>query len=442
MTLWQYTATECPTGESGSRPAPQRGEVVASTAGEARAALRKAGLQVIRLRPLPSGIDPAAQRQWSQWITPLREVANQYLRSRRRQSRAEMYDGMATMLDAGVPLTEALDTLLGNQRRRPVMRSFRDPGQVMLLQLREGVKAGQAFDEVVARHAGWFDRIEVAMIRAGLHNGDLPRVLRSLADRHQRSGALLQKLTGALAYPAVIALVGLGVVIFLSVHTLPQLVGILEQSNVSVPALTRQTMAAGQFMYTFWWLLPVVLLLLAALVTLHHGRRSRRHQDAKTNSRQSQTTGNRPTFTLIPKTIRRIGVATISARLAELLGTGVPMVEALRIVAPTAPGIQLSRTLANAAAGVERGDELADALDDPRWFDLEYRRLLEIGQSTGELDAMLQRIADRYQRQADRLIDRLTSLLEPVVLLTLAILVGIVVMAAVLPLVRLQEILG
>ena len=95
----------------------------------------------------------------------------------------------------------------------------------------------------------------------------------------------------------------------------------------------------------------------------------------------------------------------------------------------------------SAADRVERGEELAEAMDDEIWFDAEFRRLLAIGQSTGELDSLLERIGQRYARQAKRLIDRLAALLEPCVILTLAVLVGLVVMAAILPLLRLQEVL-
>ena len=101
----------------------------------------------------------------------------------------------------------------------------------------------------------------------------------------------------------------------------------------------------------------------------------------------------------------------------------------------------MARQLHTAADRVERGDELAAAMDDEHWFDGEFRGLLAIGQATGELDSLLERIGRRYARQAERLIDRLAALLEPSVILTLAVLVGLVVMAAILPLLRLQEVL-
>jgi type II secretory pathway component PulF len=135
-------------------------------------------------------------------------------------------------------------------------------------------------------------------------------------------------------------------------------------------------------------------------------------------------------------------VARFAQVLAELLRSGVPVVEALRVLAPTfstASGFAVS--IRGAAERIERGEDLAQALDDERWFDAEFRRLLDVGQAAGDLDQLLMRIAERYGRHARRLIDRLAALLEPVVILLLALMVGAVVMAAVLPLLRLREML-
>jgi type IV pilus assembly protein PilC len=140
-----------------------------------------------------------------------------------------------------------------------------------------------------------------------------------------------------------------------------------------------------------------------------------------------------------PLVLRRVSVARVAQGLSELLRAGTPAVEALRVIAPAAGG-GLRRRLEEAADRLERGDSLVDALDDPYWFDAEFRRLLAVGENAGELDVMLERIGDRYERRSRILIDRLAALLEPAVILVLAALIGIVVMASVLPLLRLQEV--
>jgi type II secretory pathway component PulF len=423
MTVWRYTAV--PLRPEGGT-SPRSGELAAETPAELRASLRRIGLQVLDVRPVRSSQRP--REQGAGWLTELRAAVRErveaHLRGRRRDQRAELYDGLATMLASGLPLLEAVDTLItATKRRRSALRW-------MLVQVREALRSGSSLGDAMGTHPTWFDASEVATVRAGQHSGMLAEVLRSLSERHQRSAELAHRLIGALAYPFVVSLVGIGVVIFLSVKTLPQLVGVLVDSGIEPPALTEHVMAVGRGLASYGLLgagaVVVVAIPLGALV------------------RTAIRRGMRPPAALrrlSPRVMRRMAVSRFASQLSQMLRTGVPMVEALRVLAPTSGGAAFERQLRTAADRVERGAELSEALDDEHWFDAEFRRLLDIGQASGELDDLLERLGERYARQARRLIDRLTAILEPAVILTLAVLVGIVVMAAVLPLLRLQEIL-
>ncbi|MBL9149245.1 MAG: type II secretion system F family protein [Phycisphaerae bacterium] len=140
---------------------------------------------------------------------------------------------------------------------------------------------------------------------------------------------------------------------------------------------------------------------------------------------------------------RGVALARALRRVAELLRSGLPLVEALRVTAPSCRGLStgLAMALRRAARRIESGDDVSESLDAPAWFDAELRRLVAVGEAGGGLEPVLLRVAERHERQADRLVDRLSSLLEPAAILVLAALVGTVVMAAVLPLVKLQEVL-
>ncbi len=419
MTVWRYRAV--PVGGRG-RGATQRGELAGQGAAEVRAALRRIGLQVIHLRPLRRR--GAGRDSWSIGPPGSRALIHRYLRHRRREERAELYDGLATLLASGVPLMEAVQTLVASVHRR------RSPLRAMLVDMCEYLRCGASLDMPMVAYPGWFDACEVAMVNAAQYSGALPEVLRGLAERHERSGELGRKLTGALAYPGVVAAVGVGVIVFLSIKTLPDLVGVLTDAGVETPALTRAVMTFGGFLAGSWALILLAILVVVggglALVALAAARRIEPPRWLRHCS---------------PRLLRRMAVARLSWQLAELLRTGVPMVEAIRVTAPTVRGWTLRRRLEAAAGRVEHGEDLAAALDDEHWFDAQFRRLLEIGQASGELHELLRRIGDRYARQADRLIVRLAALLEPAVILVLAVLVGVVVMAAVLPLLRLQEVL-
>lgn len=478
MTIWRYMAIDMGSAGKGASASRRTGELAADSAAEVRASLRRIGLLVIDLKPLSrrprkygprprkngqpdeagtsfGAMDFLFQRLLSPLADRLDRSLREHFRRRRSMERAELYDSLATMLESGVPLLEAVSTLAQNSGRRRSMRS-------MLLHVHEGLRSGDSLASAVSRHEAWFDTVETAMIRAGQHGGTLPNVLRTLADRQERSSALAQKLTGALAYPAIVSIVGLGVVIFLSVKTLPNLVQILVDAKIDTPALTEKVMAVGQLLAHHWPVIGLLLLAVSLGAACAKGRLQRHGYELPRFLRR-----------LRPRVLRRMAVAGATLQLAELLRTGVPLVDALRVVAPTAPGALGSSTrgsnapdsavyrsaapgsgtssiptsgglrgrLLEAAERVERGEDLATALDDDLYFDAEFRRLLTVGETTGELDDLLDRLGHRYQRQAERLIDRLATLLEPAVILLLAVLVGTVVMAAVLPLIRLQEIL-
>jgi type II secretory pathway component PulF len=330
------------------------------------------------------------------------------------------------MLESGLPVVEAVSTIAGSRSA--------SAARTMLVELREHLREGAALDECLAAHPAWFDEAETAMVRAARESGELPRVLRSLAERHERSGALAAKLVAALTYPAVVCCVGLGVVVFLSVKTLPDLVAILADAGIDPPRLTTGIMAFGQAIASHGPLLALAAVALALPAAALAPRLRPAGWSAPPGLRR-----------LLPRAIRQTLIARAWSNLAELVATGVPLVDSLRIVAPTVGGAgagSLARSLRDAAGAIERGSTLADALRDPVWFDDECRRLVAIGESAGELPDILTRLAHRTHRAAARSIDRFAALLEPAVILLLASAIGVVVIGAVLPILKLQEVIG
>jgi general secretion pathway protein F len=399
-----------------------RGEHAGETASEVRTALHAAGLRVLDLRPLARRALPGSP---GGPLAILRRQGERQLRARRGMRKSELFDALATMLEAGVPLVEAVGSIGSSGGSRPT--------RAMLAQVGDDLRGGSSLADAMGGHPSWFDDAETAMLRAGQQSGDLPSVIRTLSERHGRAGELSNRLASALAYPAIVAAVGVGVVIFLSTRTLPELAAVLTEAGQEVPALTASVMAFGRgLLAAVPWLALVPVLATSLLVAW-----------AMLAGKIGLGPPRLPAL-LTPGVVRRAAAAEALLGLAELLRTGVPAVEALRVLAPTAGGLVGSRLGANlrsAASRVERGESFADALDDPLWFPDEARRLVRVGEQSGELESVLARLGHRYQRSARRLIDRLAALLEPAVILMLAVGVGVVVMAAVLPLVRLQEML-
>ncbi|MDQ7014620.1 MAG: type II secretion system F family protein [Planctomycetota bacterium] len=443
MTVYRYKAV--PLQPSAEPSGPLAGELAAESPAALRASLRRAGLQVIEAKPAHrKSVVPDRARNV---LAPFTRALQRHTRSRRVRAKAELYDSLATMLQAGLPIVDAVTTLLGG-------RTNRSTG-TMLVELREAMREGAALDEAMQHHPWWFEPAEVAMVSAARASGELPSVLETLAQRQERAGALAAKLASALTYPAVVSVVGIGVVIFLSVKTLPDLTTILIDAGVEPPRLTLAVMAFGQGLLRHGVLLGAVAILatVGALVLL--GRLGR--------------AGLLPLWTrrIVPGFARRLALARAWAGIAELVRTGVPVVDALRLTSlttptptptttPTSPTTPTSSTpsaaighsgslgsaLQQAATSIERGGSLSESLPDPVWFDDECRRLISIGESSGELPEILSKLAERSHRSAARSIDRLASLLEPAVILMLATLIGIVVMSAVLPILKLQEIIA
>jgi len=413
LTAWRYRARHPSTLEI-------VGDIIkADTDTAARAAIRKAGLRPIEVRPIRSSRagTNVLIRRWQR-----------YLRTRRVHTKADFYDALATLLDAGIPIAQALRTM-GSARM----------GQRQLAHLThalsDSIQSGQAIGDAMGEHTAWFDEAEVAMVNAGQESGAMSSVLRRLADRQSRSGELSSKITAALAYPILVSVIGIGVTVFLSVKTLPELVGILDDADLETPALTAAVMTVGQ---TVWNQGYVILLAVAgvSLGTAVMFGRIQRRSGGRIESLIAK---------LCPRVLIRVCTADALLTIAELLETGVTLVGSLRIVAPTLRGFlgsMLARSLMGSASGIEQGEPVSSVFDDPVWFTQEHRQLMAAGEAAGELAATMERIGQRDLRSARRLVDRFTALIEPAAIMLLAMLVGTVVMAAVLPLVRLQEIVG
>jgi len=411
VSLWRYKAVTA----SGL---PRKGELAADTAVSARASLRRIGLTVLDVRPVTG--------ERARVPASITRSVHGVLRGRRRDTKAEVLDALATLLASGVPLAEGLGTLAGARSKRSGTRR-------MLLQVEDAVRGGTPLAEAFETQPGWFDTAEVAVVRAGQTRGELAHALRSLADRHTRTGELAGKLASALAYPAIVAVAGVAVVVFLSLGPLPRLVGILEQAGVEPPGLTAMVIGLGEALAR-WWAIVLAIVISALLLVAWSVRAISTSERGWPNMLRA----------LVPQAVRGMALARLAGELQSMTRLGVPLTEALRAAARTFHGpvsISLRANLEHAATRVEAGERLSQALDDPHWFADDLRRLIEAGETAGELPDLLERLADRLERRATRLTDRLAGLIEPAAIIMLAAMIGVVVLSAVLPLLKLREVL-
>ncbi|CAK9112216.1 Type II secretion system protein HxcR, partial [Durusdinium trenchii] len=303
-----------------------------------------------------------------------------------------------------------------------------------VLDVRPVVDQSEPLADAFEQHDGWFDAAEVAVVRTGQARGELAHALRSLSDRYARAGELAGKLASALAYPAIVSVAGVAVVVFLALGPLPRLVDILEQAGVQPPALTSAVISTGESIARGWAIMlagAVMVLVFGAWAVLAISTQGRGWPD--------------PLRRLVPQALRGMALARLASELQSMTRRGVPLTDALRASARTFNGpvaMSLRRQLELAATRVEAGERLSNALDDPHWFADDMRRLIDAGESAGELPDLLERLADRLERRATRLTDRLAGLIEPMAIILLASMIGVVVLSAVLPLLKLREVLA
>jgi type II secretory pathway component PulF len=408
--LFRYRAVEAASGRI--RTGEQDGE----SAYAVRASLRRIGLDVLHLADVTPGKGGAPA-----WLEPFLAARDARRRRLHRVAKADLCDGLATLILAGIPIEQAVASL-ADTSARPAAE------QRLLRALRDRLREGVPFATACGDHLAWFDQFDVALLDAGQRAGELAATLQNLAQHHHRAGAFGQKIFVALAYPAVLVAAGLAALVFMSFQTLPQLVTMIEQGRQHPPALTTAVIALGQGLATWW---PVVV---AALIALVVGARRALVRVPATSRLGNWLHGNP-----LARMLGRIRVAHLAAALARLRRAGTPLADALLIVADTVSDRALRALIQQAVEAIRRGEDLSGVFSNSRLLDPEFSQLLHLGERSGELTEMLERIAERYQRSADRASDRLAAILGPAAIVVLAALIGTLVMAAVLPLMQLGD---
>lgn len=407
--LFRYRAVEAATGRH------HAGERRGASAYEVRASLRGIGLQVEQIEEI--GGTPTTHG----WRAVIRRTLQARACRRHRSAKADLCDGLATLLQAGVPLEQAVSTLAATGSRPPAERR-------LLETMRDRLRAGISFAAAIAEHPDWFERFDVALLEAGQQAGDLVATLLSLSQYHQRAGALSQKILVALAYPAVLVIAGIGAVEFMSFQTLPPLVDMIVQARREPPALTLAVMSLGQGL-AIWW--PVVIAVIVAAVIGLRRIIARLPVDSRVGR---WVHGN-----VLARLRSRVRVAHLAMSLARLRRAGMPLADALLVVSDTIEDRALRGLLTEAVTALRNGQDLSTVLAPSPLLDPEFAQLLHLGERSGELTDMLERIAERYQRAADRVGERLGAVLSPLAIIILACLIGVVVMASVLPLMQLGD---
>jgi type IV pilus assembly protein PilC len=341
---------------------------------------------------------------------------------------SEFTSQLAVLLDAGIPVTKCLRILEG-QMSPGVLRDA--IGEVL-----EDVEGGTSFSESLGKHPAIFNSLYTNMVRAGEAGGVQEEILNRLADFMETSESIKARVKGALAYPVAVLCVSTIVVFLVFVFVIPQFRDIFEQQFGTIEAMpwaTRVVIATGEHLKSFWWayVLGVGVLIGTHVALAARVRAYRRFLDS--------TLIKIPLFgTLAHKSL----VARFSRTFATLIESGVPHLEALDIVRGSVGNVRMQEAVDRVHSSIREGAGIAVPMGESRMFDDIVINMVDVGEQTGELDRMLSKVATRYETEVDRTIESTFRVIEPVLLVVLAVFVGFIVFALFSPLLKLMQSIG
>jgi type IV pilus assembly protein PilC len=330
----------------------------------------------------------------------------------------------SVMLDAGLPLVQALDAIAQQHPNKDF--------KTVLEQIRTDVESGTTLSAAMARHPKVFDTLFTNMIAAGETGGILDTILQRLCSFIEKIVKLKRALRSAMIYPSTILTIAVGVVVIILWKVVPVFSTLFEGFNVELPLPTRFVIALSGLVERY------VLLLIVLAGIAAFGLRSY-NQTEKGRRIIDRTLLKTP---ILGDVLRKIGVARFTRTLATLLTSGVPILEALNITAKTSGNAILEDTIYQVRLKIEGGGTMSEPMQQSGFFPPMVTQMVSVGESTGELDTMLVKVADYYEEEVDVVVANLLTLLEPLLMVFLGVVVGGIVISMYLPLFKLIQVLS
>ncbi len=328
---------------------------------------------------------------------------------------------LATMIDSGVPLPQALD-ILYEQTTKPYFKR-------VILNIKENVEAGESLSNSLARHPKVFSPLYIYMVRAGEASGALNDILDRLASYLESTNSLITKVRGAMIYPIVVVSIAVLITSGLMIFVVPKFKEMFSSLGGELPAMTRVLIATSEFMQSYWWVGIIIIVLTIVIL----------RQIASTERGKYVLDKFLLSMPVIGELLRRLAVAKFSRTFATLMKSGVPILDAMEIVAKVSGNKVVEQSLLGAKETIKEGQSIATPLEKSKIFPPMVYRMVSVGEQTGELEKMLTKIADFYDEQVNAAIDAMTSMMEPLILVFLGGLIGSIVVSLFLPIFNLSK---
>ena len=326
---------------------------------------------------------------------------------------------LATLIGAGLPLSQSLHTVVeqtDNTRMKSVVQD-----------ILTSVEGGKALAEAFSRHPDVFDSVFISLVEAGEASGTLDRALERIAAQQEKDAEMMGKIKGAMIYPAIVMVVILGVMVFMLFTIVPQVEKLYSDLNQELPFISQIMVGTASLILKFWWAVPIIL---GAIIYFSV-------QYFKTEGGQRVMDSVKLNFPIFGPLFRKLYMARFTRTGSTLLSTGVPMLDALEICAKSVNNSYVGNSISRAADKVKNGKGLAESLENEDYILALAPQMIGIGEKSGKVDEMMAKTATVYENELDSAIRAISTIIEPVLMVVLAIAAGGMVAAILLPIYQL-----
>ncbi|MBI3409455.1 MAG: type II secretion system F family protein [Planctomycetes bacterium] len=327
----------------------------------------------------------------------------------------------STLQDAGLPVLRSLKILEG-QMRPGVLKNA-------LIDVVDDVESGSTLSEAFGKHPKCFDRLYVNMVKAGEAGGALEIILKRLAEFKEKAQSLARRIKGAMVYPAVVISVAVAILSFIMIFIIPKFEKIFADFRMKLPWITEALINTSRWFVKYWYVIPLIPMSIWLTLKLIRLNKTGAYILDKIKL-IIPVSGSLVEKTIVARTMRTLGT---------LIASGVPILEALSIVKETSMNAVFESCYQRVYESIREGETIAQPLKESRLVDDMVVNMIDVGEETGDLDTMLNKIADVYDEEVDVLVESLISLLEPIMIVVLGLIVGTIVIALFMPLLALLE---
>ena len=323
---------------------------------------------------------------------------------------------LSTLIGAGLPLAASLRTVI-EQTQSKGMKQVAE-------EIITSVESGQSLYEAFSAHPDVFNGVYTALIQAGETSGTLDLALKRLADQEEKDAAMLSKIKGALVYPAIILFVIIAVLAFMMIAVVPQVESLYEDIGEELPALTQALVDLTNFFANFWWLVVIVIVAAAGGAFFFVKRTPAGHKLMDSFKIHVPIFGG---------LFRKLYVSRFARTAEMMLATGVPMLESIRIAIEATNNVVIEEEYSKSLDIIKGGKALSEALKDREYMLPLVPQMSSIGEQSGKIDEMLGKAAQVYENELDEQINSISTMIEPILMVIMAGLIGVVVGGILLP---------